>query len=497
MLRRCAKATEKPLKILSTARPIAYRLTTPTLPLLHRNIRPATTFVFQSFHTSRPVLAQPGLPPAKPNAAGILQYRLTDVGEGIAECELIRWFKNEGEELAEFDRLCEVQSDKATVEITSRYSGTITKLHYKVGDMAKVGAPLVDIKVSGWKDEEPATKVPETSAKPSSPAAALTASAGQPANRQLNVDELRGKVLATPAVRHMARQNNLDLATVAGTGRDGRVMREDVVAFLKGGATAAATATATPALSQVAVAPAARQDQVVPIRGVKKIMVKTMTAAALVPHFGYKDEWNVDALIDLRARLKPLAEKRGIKLTFMPIFIKACSLALLQYPELNAHTNADCTEHILRGSHNIGVAMDTPQGLLVPNVKDVQSKSIFDIAAELNRLQALGAEGKLGQADLTGGKALTLTAQEPSRSPTLATLAVPTSSQSSRCPRWPLAPLASSSACPASARTVTPFFSSLSSLALRLLSLSSARRLLVPCRFLSPSLQTKWLRPTL
>src|SRR5690349_10981655 len=112
MFRRCSRTVRKPLTTLFSPRSISFRLATPVSSTFSRSIRPVLTPLARPFHTSRPLLAQPGLPPAKPNAAGILQYRLTDVGEGIAECELLRWFKNEGDPLQEFDRLCEVQSDK-------------------------------------------------------------------------------------------------------------------------------------------------------------------------------------------------------------------------------------------------------------------------------------------------------------------------------------------------------------------------------------------------
>lgn len=137
----------------------------------------------------------------------------------------------------------------------------------------------------------------------------------------------------------------------------------------------------------------------VPIRGIQKAMFQSMTAAASVPHFGYKDEIQMDALVAARDALRPAAQAHGVKLSFMPFFIKAASLALLEHPSLNAHvTSADAV--VVRAQHNIGVAMDTPQGLLVPSIKDVQRKSLLDVALELRDLQALGAQGRLSAAHL-------------------------------------------------------------------------------------------------
>ena len=129
-------------------------------------------------------------------------------------------------------------------------------------------------------------------------------------------------------------------------------------------------------------------------------MVKSMAAAWAVPHFGYCDEVHMDALMALRAQLKPSADARKVKLTFLPIMIKAASLALSEFPVLNSQLSADGQELILRGPHNIGVAMDTPRGLIVPNVKNVQSLSIFAIAEQLAYLQARAAEGRLGESEL-------------------------------------------------------------------------------------------------
>lgn len=226
------------------------------------------------------------------------------------------------------------------------------------------------------------------------------------------------KVLASPAVRHLARQHNIRLSTVPATGPKGYITKQDILAFINGGAQAAPAAspsTATPAAPAAAAAkPAAvaaaspfpaytLQDQVVPITGLQRIMVQTMNASNAVPQLGYSDEIVMDELVRLRAQFKSAAEKQGIKLSYLPFIMKAVSLALRQYPHLNAHVNSDCTQLVQKGSHNIGLAMDTPRGLLVPNVKNVQDKSILEIAQELTRLGALGQEGKLGKEDLTGG----------------------------------------------------------------------------------------------
>jgi len=162
-------------------------------------------------------------------------------------------------------------------------------------------------------------------------------------------------------------------------------------------------AAPAPAPRRPAPAPPSGKDYTEPIKGVRKVMVKTMTAAQKIPHFGYSDEIDLTSLVSLRYELKGAAKQRGIKFSYMPVFIKAASLALTAYPILNSSVDEKVENIIFKASHNIGFAMDSPEGLVVPNIKNVQAMSIFDVAAELNRLIELGQKGKLGTSDLSGG----------------------------------------------------------------------------------------------
>eukprot|EP01132_Coremiostelium_polycephalum_P002435 gene2435-3005_t len=350
-----------------------------------------------------------------------IQFNLADVGEGIAECEILNWHFKVGDTIKEFDRLCDVQSDKATVEITSRYDGVITKLYHKVGEMAKVGSPLCDIMPVG-SEAPSAAPVVETKSSSAPSAAATTSTTTTTTSTHHEENIITNKygekisVLATPSVRNLAKINQIDLKLVRGSGKDGRVLKEDVNDYLSGKqqqqkqqpttkqqvATATTTSTSTTTTTTQSIDGKPRETRV-PITGIKKVMVKSMNAAAAVPHFGYCDEYLMDGLMHLRSQLKPLAESRGIKLSYLPFIIKATSLALLRYPVLNSSLSPDETEVIYKNYHNIGVAMDTPNGLLVPNIKNVESKSIYDIAQELNRLHKLGLAGQLSPNDMSGG----------------------------------------------------------------------------------------------
>ncbi|XP_062308660.1 lipoamide acyltransferase component of branched-chain alpha-keto acid dehydrogenase complex, mitochondrial [Osmerus eperlanus] len=342
----------------------------------------------------------------------ILQFKLSDIGEGIMEVTVKEWYVKEGDKVSQFDSICEVQSDKASVTITSRYDGVIRKLYYEVDSTALVGTPLVDIETESGPEVAQEEDVVETPAM---------------SHDEHTHQEIKGhKTHATPAVRRLAMENNIKLSEVVGTGKDGRILKEDILNFLakQTGAilpptpfleiqTSAAIPSATKPKEKVAPLSAPShvmpkpvftgKDVTEPLKGFHKAMVRTMTAALKIPHFGYCDEVDLTRLVELRAELKSLSESRGVKLSYMPFFIKAASLGLLHFPILNASVDEFCQNITYKVAHNIGLAMDTNQGLLVPNVKNVQVLSVFDIAVELNRLQTLGANGQLGTADLMGG----------------------------------------------------------------------------------------------
>lgn len=348
-------------------------------------------------------------------------FLLADIGEGIAEVELLQWFVNAGDEVKQFDKVCEVQSDKATVEITSRYDGVIESLNGEVGDMMIVGEPLMMIAVEGSDGGvEPAEKVTtdepgEMKTKLSIPSPVGDGSGGMVQPRS------GGKILTTPAVRKMAKENNIDLSAVGGSGPNGRILKEDILRLLSGGGSTlqqpasparpafsspSPASPATPAEPQtfkpLPTRPSAGERRE-PVRGYGRLMVQSMNESLKIPHFGYSDEVSMGKLDDLRKELKVIGEQYGVKMSYMPIMIKAASIALNEYPILNSSLSDDESEIIFKGDHNIGVAMDTDKGLVVPNIKGVQGLSILEIAGELNRLQADGQGGAgIASKDLEG-----------------------------------------------------------------------------------------------
>ncbi|KAH9242813.1 hypothetical protein K456DRAFT_1743884 [Colletotrichum gloeosporioides 23] len=367
---------------------------------------------------------------------------LADIGEGIVECEIIQWFVEPGARVEEFSPLCEVQSDKASVEITSRFSGVVKKLHYDAGDMAKVGKPFVDIDIQGGAKQEDldALTAPTGPADTSAPSASETPAAAQKDQSQkarentqaeaapaqaataapAEAPKQKGKhaALATPAVRHLSKTLNVDIAEIDGTGRDGRVLKEDIQNFVKrresGGPVAAPPSGAEPTGPAPSTGP--QVETRVPLTVTQQQMFKSMTRSLNIPHFLYADEVDFSSLVQLRTRLNrvltsaPELGADGVaKLSYLPFIIKAVSLALYQYPILNARVDLDASTPaskpslVMRSQHNIGVAMDTPSGLLVPVIRNVGALNILSIAKELTRLQKAAFAGKLTLQDLGGG----------------------------------------------------------------------------------------------
>ncbi|MGI5310297.1 dihydrolipoyllysine-residue acetyltransferase [Rheinheimera sp. WS51] len=321
-------------------------------------------------------------------------FILPDIGEGIVECEIVEWLVAEGDEIVEDQPVCDVMTDKALVQIPAKYSGTVTKLYYAKGEIAKVHAPLFAMQHEGSIQAAPVNTQPAQRATATQPASTTTnkvANTSAPSN---------GKALASPAVRRLARELNVELSKVAGTGEKGRVYKDDIHAFLKANNSQASATKDTAQPTQQT----QRANRVEPIKGIKAVMARQMTdSVSTIPHFTYCEEIDLTDLIALRASLKDQYKQQGIKLTMMPFFIKALSLAIKQFPVMNSQVNADCTELTYIAQHNIGIAVDSKVGLLVPNIKDCQDKTVIEIAQDLTKLTDSAREGRVSPADLKGG----------------------------------------------------------------------------------------------
>ena len=359
--------------------------------------------------------------PAAP-AAGVFQFKLPDIGEGIAEGEIVKIDVKVGDTIAEDDILFEVQNDKSVEEIPSPVSGTITAVLVSEGTVARVGDVIVEIAAEGVAPvaapSAPAAPAASPSAPTASPAAAPAQPTGVPAAS--NPGKL---VLAMPSVRQYAREKGVDITAVVPTGKGGRVTREDIDNF--GGAPVAAPVVEAAPAAQAAApasapaapaAPAAKPEPAKPFVGsaereerVKLTPMRKAISKAMVnskhtaPHVTLHDQVEVSKLWDHRKKFKDVAAAQGTKLTFLPYVVKALAVAMKKYPVLNASIDDATQEIVYKNYINIGIATDTDLGLFVPNIKDANTKSMFGIADEINALAAKAHEGKLTAADMGHG----------------------------------------------------------------------------------------------
>jgi pyruvate/2-oxoglutarate dehydrogenase complex dihydrolipoamide acyltransferase (E2) component len=375
------------------------------------------------------------------------EFKLPDIGEGVSEGEIVNWLVKVGDGVKEDQDIVEVMTDKATVTIGAPKAGKITELKGEVGDVVPVGQVLVVFDVDGAGGaaeaapaEKPAAKPDEAKpaeaksaeAKPAEPKAATREESKASAVGDIK-DELPGmappasngayfneKPLAAPATRKLARELDVDLRRVPPSGPNDRVTREDVEGYAKGGAAPAAKgapAPAVPAATPTTPAPLpplprpaeARGDERVPIRGMKKRMFESMARSKrTAAHFTYWEEAEVSGLIALRDRLKPLAEAEGVKLNYLPLIVKAVIASLRKNPVLNAVIDEEKGELVIKHTFDIGIAVSTDNGLIVPVLRNADQLNVLAISREIDRLSSEARAGKARREDL-GGSSFTVT----------------------------------------------------------------------------------------
>jgi 2-oxoisovalerate dehydrogenase E2 component (dihydrolipoyl transacylase) len=329
-----------------------------------------------------------------------IDFILPDIGEGIVECELVDWHISEGMAVTEDQSVADVMTDKALVEITSMYTGTISKLYYAKGEIAKVHQPLFEIEVAD--DESTSVETNEQVVEAPAMVANSDINTLEPqtvpdSETQISALANTGKAIASPAVRRLARENNIEISQVVGSGKNGRVMKQDLFNNLQEPAQLDNSQT-------LSIVPDSKTNRTEAIKGVKAVMAKQMMeSVSTIPHFTYAEEIDVTKLDALRQELKASFADQGAKLSMMPFLMKALALSLPHFPELNSRVNESCTEITYLNEVNIGMAADTPLGLLVPNVKNVESLSLFEVCQEVNRLADMARQGKLKNNEMKGG----------------------------------------------------------------------------------------------
>jgi pyruvate dehydrogenase E2 component (dihydrolipoamide acetyltransferase) len=329
------------------------------------------------------------------------EFKFPDIGEGLTEGEIVRWLVKEGDEVKEGQPLVEVETDKALAEIPSPKTGVILKILAKEKEIVKVGQVIV---VFGEKGEALAAPPPRPKSvgvvgelEEAPEEAPSVVAKAEPVKTALVSEH----AIATPAVRALAKELGVDINKVQGTGPEGRVLEKDVRRF--------AEAKEKPVEPEKKIAKVKKYDLYgyvdrIPLRGVRRSIAKAMVKSKYTaPHVTAMDEADVTMLWKIREKEKKAAEKKGIKLTILPFIIKAVIAGLVEHPYLNASLDDENEEVILKKYFNIGVATDTPEGLMVPVVKNAKEKSIFELAQELTQLAEKARDRTIDLADLKGG----------------------------------------------------------------------------------------------
>jgi pyruvate dehydrogenase E2 component (dihydrolipoamide acetyltransferase) len=317
-----------------------------------------------------------------------IELRLPDVGEGIAEGEVVRWLVAEGAEVKEDDLLVEILTDKANIELPSPVSGTILKILAQPGQVVKVGGPLALIEPAAGESGT-VTHVSASSDQPASvPREGKEPGQGSPPKR---AGSPGGGVLATPVVRKLAKDLGVELGEVPGSGTGGRITEEDVRRAAGPKEPAGIPAEST-------------SEERIPFRGKRRMIARKMVAAKTrVPHALLVDEADVSGLLAERAKLREIGEREGVRITILPFLMKAVAGALQRHPALNASLDESREEIVLKKTFDIGMAVDAGDGLVVPVVRNADAKSVIELAREIERLSAAAREGTLAPGDLAGG----------------------------------------------------------------------------------------------
>ena len=311
----------------------------------------------------------------------------------------MEWSVKTGDHVNEMDKLCLVESDKASVEITSRYKGEITKLCFSQYDKVKIGSVLVEIEDGEGDIETQAT--PATQAKPSEPSKPSKPS--KPLKPTVSHEPVAPReILATPQIRALAKSHTVDIREIKGTGSDGRITKEDILNFVSSNISTQTVVNSKDTTGKLG------HSQVENLTGIRLAMAKGMTESASIPHLCLCEEVRVDRLLEFVAKLKEVSEvKFGLKnVTLTPFIIKAVSLALADFPELNSKCTqvADGQFEVETFSHhNVSVAIQSSKGLVVPNIKKVEELGVIEIQQKLFELIDRAQQGRLTVEDVRNG----------------------------------------------------------------------------------------------
>lgn len=346
--------------------------------------------------------------------SNIFTVTMPDIGEGVVEGEVIKWLKQPNDPLAQDEPVVIIMTDKATVELPAPYPGRLAKQYYEVGQIAIKDKPLYDIDVQSGvataQSQEEKKETKRESKKEPRKEEEEPVRVSKPAERTSITPDVKttakGKALAAPPTRKLARDIGVDINAVPATGKEGRVTKEDLVRYHAGISSMAMATPPTPQegkkRSTAATAPLRLPgDHEVPIIGIRNLMAKRMAESKdVIPHFSYFEQLDASRLVKLRHSFKEEAAKQGISVTYMPFIIRALSITLNKFPEVNSSVDIEKNAIIYHKQHNVGVATTTEQGLIVPVLKNVQEMTLHELIRAYDELKGRALAGKLKPSDM-------------------------------------------------------------------------------------------------
>lgn len=339
-------------------------------------------------------------------------FKFPDIGEGLDEGTIAEWYVEKGQEVEMGESLVKMETDKVVTDIPSPRSGIVARLYGKVGEIVHVGESLVEIDIPGIDGEEAQAEAKKAEFEPIKEEGAgvvgtmeiADSSAFLPATDEGLESEKSGdqtqkarKALATPVARAMAKEMGIDINDVKGTGPAGRVMKDDIKQHQDSGQKFTQQQTA-------AIHDDAKPVEIIKMTQIRKAIARNMIQSKhKAAHMSLFDEVEISELVRIRSKYKNKFEKEGIKLSYLPFILKATALALKEFPLLNSEMNLEAGQLILKKYYNLGIAVDTDNGLLVPVIRNVDKLSIKEIALEINTIAIKAREQKLGMNDMKDG----------------------------------------------------------------------------------------------
>jgi len=341
-------------------------------------------------------------------------FKFPDIGEGLDEGTIAEWYVEKGQLIESGEALVKMETDKVVTDIPSPKTGRIAAIYGKIGEIIKVGSPLVEIEIEGVAGADAVKEASENKLEQIEEAAGVvgtlevagnsaflhSSTEGMPQKPAMETTAQRSKIIATPVARAMAKDMGININTVSGTGPAGRVTTNDIKRFVESGSHSKSIITST----SVSDTSAKERVTIEPLTQIRKTIAKNMfNSKHNAAHMTVFEEVEISDLMNIRERFKHKYQEKDVKLSYLPFILKAVALSLKKHRSLNSQLDMENEKMIYKNYYNIGIAVDTPDGLLVPVIRDVDLLSIFELAQKVNEISVKARDRKLSMEDMKDG----------------------------------------------------------------------------------------------